>query len=442
MTPTTTPRPTRPPESLRQESDARSTSLLALTRAELRMGTRLPAFRLAALAMFVLGWSAGGMPGRGVGASAYAVADTAWQYLGFVAVIWMSLAAVRDTTLRTHILVYSKPQSNERLVLAKFLGAFLQLLLILLAMFVGAILSRLYAAGGLAGFPVYGIQYLRAAIVLFFAASGSYCLALLFDSAVAGMLVALYWIVMLAGKDFLAKFYYPAYTQNQVAYLFFGLFLLCCALLFYRRKRRGAVPAALWVRLGAPLSLLLGVYALWSVMRDGHDPLVRTQPALEKMAEQDIVTGNRTPGFLLPDQYGRPIRLSDFQGKILVIALWSPRESDSPLLLARLNEIQAKYGAQGVQPVAICLSEDSGAAATFARGDHLDYPVVIDWGTYNAPRGIEISPLADAYRADALPVVVITDRRRRVRQTLTDTFAYDGPLLELALRERLNAEPE
>ena len=104
--------------------------LLALTRAELRMGLRAAAFRLAVAGTFLLGWAAGGAPGRGVSSSAYGTAEAAWQYLGFVTVIWMSLAAVRDTVLRTDILVYSKPQPTERLVLAKFLGAFLQLLLI------------------------------------------------------------------------------------------------------------------------------------------------------------------------------------------------------------------------------------------------------------------------------------------------------------------------
>lgn len=416
--------------------------LIALTRAELRMGLRTALFRVAAAAMFLAGWGTGGAPGRGVAASAYGTAEAAWQYLGFVAVIWMALAAVRDTALRTDILVYSKPQPTERLVLSKFLGAFLQLLLLLLAMFLGAILSRLYVAGNLSGFSAYLVQYLRVAGVLFFAASGSYCLALLFDSPVAGALVGLYWAVMLGGREFLGKVYYPAYSQNLGGYLLLGLFLLSCALWFYRRQRRGATPVALWVPICAPLSLLLGGCTLWTVVRDGHDPTLRMHPFMERMAVQDMVEGERAPGILLPDQNGRLVQLSDFPDKILLVALWSPSDPESATLLAHLNDLHARYGAQGVQPVAICLSQDVGAGATFARGERLTYPIVSDWGTYNIPRGLEISPLADAYRAQILPQVVVTDRRRRVRESLNGTFAYDGPSLEEAIRERLTEEPE
>jgi peroxiredoxin len=366
----------------------------------------------------------------------------AWQFLGFVAIIWMSLAAVRETALRTDILVSSKPQPTERLALVKFLGAFLQILVVLLALFAGAVLGRLLAGGGLAGADAYVAQYLRAAGVLFFAASASYTLALLTDSAIAGALIALYWILTLSGKAFLGKFYFPAYTQNLGAYVALGLALLCLTLWLYRRSRRGAVPAAVWVRVGALAGLLLTGWLFWRVIRDGHDPQARLNPTLERMAEQDTSVGQKAPGFLLPDQNGRIVGLSDYTGKILVIGVWSPREPDAVLMLDRLEDLRKRFAAQGVQPIALCLSEDTGAAATFARGERLGYPVVSDWGTYNAPLNSDISPLGSAYRVDLLPKVVVTDRRRRVRAMVVGTQTYDGDDLEQLVRQRLAEEPQ
>src|SRR4051794_1390206 len=99
--------------------------VLALAGMEWRIGWRTAAFRFVALCAFLSGCTLGGTQGQGVALSAYTTAEDAWQYLGFVAVVWMSLVAIRETTLRTAILVFSKPQPGERLALAKFLGGFL-----------------------------------------------------------------------------------------------------------------------------------------------------------------------------------------------------------------------------------------------------------------------------------------------------------------------------
>jgi len=416
--------------------------LTAIAWTELRMGLRDGLFRFVAALLLALGWSVGSVGGRGVAMSAYTTGETACQYLGVAVTLWVSMGAVRETALRTEALIFTKPQPPERLALARFLGIFGQVLCFLSALFLGAILGRLMSEGNLFGFPAYGYQFLRSAGVLFFAASASYCLALLADSITAGMLVTLYWIIALAGRAFLAKFYFPWYTQNLPAYVFLGAGLLGFALWFSRRSLRGESKAALSVRIAAPVSLLLGVWLLWATIRGGHDPLAIQNPALERMSYQTILQGQLTPGFLLPDQNGKPTRLSQFPGRILLIALWSPREADSTLMLSRLDAISRQYGASGVTPVAICLSEDTGAAATFALGERLDFPMVYDWGTHNAAKDEETSPLAVAYSAGRLPRLVITDRRHRVRTILEGLDTYEGSELERTLLQRLKEEPE
>ena len=409
---------------------------------ELRMGLRTGVFRFMMLLMVAFGWSNGSIGGRGVGMSAYATGEAACQYMGILVVIWVALGAVRDTALRTDVLVFTKPQPPERMAFARFLGLLGQVLCFLLGLFVGAILGRLFSEGNLLGFSAYGLQFLRAACVLFFVSCASYCLALLTESPIAGSLVGLYWVVVMTGKEFLAKYYYPWYSQNLPGYLCLGVALLGFALWFCRRRLRGATKAALPVRILSPLALLLGFWLLWTTVRDGHDPMTRQNPNLERVSTQNMTEGALTPGFLFPNQEGKPTSLSQFPGKILLIALWSPRDPDSTLLLAHLEAFHAKYGARGVLPIAVCLSEDAGAATTFAQGEQLSFPMVYDWGTHNASRQDEISPLALAYRADHLPRLVLTDRRHRVVRILDGLSAYESTELEKFILQRLEEEPE
>ena len=108
----------------------------------------------------------------------------------------------------------------------------------------------------------------------------------------------------------------------------------------------------------------------------------------------------------------------------------------------RVSKRRGLHPTVGVLPIAICLSEDTGAANTFAVGEQLDFPMLYDWGTYHASRQEETSPVANAYRADHLPRLVITDRRRRVRTVLDGLTTYEGSDVDTFLEQRLEEEPE
>lgn len=276
---------------------------------ELRMGLRAGVFRVVSALLFATGWSVGGAEGRGAGMAAYSAGEFACQYLGAAIVVWVALGTVRDSALHTDVLVFTKPQPPERLALARFLGLLGQTLCFLLAFFLGAIAGRLAASGNGTGILAFGLQYLRAAGALFVASAATYSLALMADSAVAGMLIALYWIVALGGRDYLAKYYYPWYSQNLPAYIVLGLSLVCFALWFTRRRQRGSMPASVAVRLIAPVALGGSALLLWTAVQHGHDPMSVQNVGLERMSMQNLVQGELTPGFLLPDQNGKGIFL-------------------------------------------------------------------------------------------------------------------------------------
>lgn len=416
--------------------------VLSLAGMELRAGMRGPAFRFLAVLAAIVGWAVGGAPGHGVALSAWQAGEAAWRYLGFIVIAWMSFIAVQDIMARTDVLVYAKPQPNERIVLSRFLASFAQILVALCVLYAFAVASRLFSAGGLLGFTAYFSRLFVSAGVLFFVAAASYAMALLARTPLAGAVIGIYWIMAMAGKSYLHKAVFPAYSQNVPAYILLGLFVLGIACWFHRFRRRGGHPPAAWVWILTPLSLLLGASMMWRGVHTEYDPLYHTDPALDTMMSQNAVMGELAPGFRLPGASGHLESLADYPGRILLITLWSPADSESTIVLDRLEQIWKKYGSRGVQPVAICLSEDPAAVTTFARGADVHYPVVHDWGTHSAEKTADTSPMASAYEANTLPHLVVTDRRRRIRAVLHGVDTYDGNMLERAIQERLAEEPE
>ena len=418
------------------------TDRLALVATELRMGLRSRFFRLACLLSLAAGVPMGQGEGPGTAMAAYATGEAACQYLAMAAAIWCGYGALRDTASRADVIILTKPQPLERLALARYAGLLGQILIVAACLFVGASIGRLGTGGSPAGLGAFVLQYGRAAAVLFFATASSFGLALLGSSPIAGGLVGLILVAAMGGKAFLPKAAIPWYSQNLLGFAAAGAFLLFVSLWFSRKTLRGDRAAAVLVRMAVPVALCAAVLSFTHVLRTGHDPMVHEDQGLVRMSQQTVNLGGRTPGFLLPDGNNRGVTLSERTGKIVVLALFSPADADSGLLLSQLERVRKEFGSKGVEPVAICLSEDAGAPATFAAGETLGFPVVHDWGTHNAPQATERSPMAQAYLADRLPKVVITDRRHRVRVQLDGNQAYSSKNLDEFVGKRLEEEPE
>ncbi len=405
------------------------------------MGFKGATLRSAIAVALIGGWFLGKAAGMGAGLAAISTGDAASTYLAFVAVYWLSATAARDSSVGATAILWSKPQPTERMVLARFLGAYAQVLCVLAALFLGAIISRWVHSGTLMGADAFGAQFVRAALALFFASAASYALALVADTPLAGAIVGLFWVVSMAGQAFLAKVYYPYYTQNLVAFTAFGLFFLGIAVRFHRRGRMGSRPPEWWCRVPAPVGLAVALASSWITVRDGHDPIMRESPLMAEIGRQDAVIEKVAPGFLLPDQRGRPFSLSDAPGRVFVIGLLDPHTEEGALLLGRMRAIHEAYGRFGVLPVAVCISNDLGAGATLARGAGVGFPVVTDWGSHHAPKAAEASPVAGAFRVTDMPYVAVTDRRRRIRDIIEGISTYDGPQLKQAVLARIVEEP-
>ena len=81
-------------------------------------------------------------------------------------------------------------------------------------------------------------------------------------------------------------------------------------------------------------------------------------------------------GFPMQQLNGAELRLSDFQGKVILLDFWASWCAPCRDEIPHLVEWQAKYGGSGLQVIGISMDDDRAAAEKFAREFRMNYPVV------------------------------------------------------------------
>jgi peroxiredoxin len=120
-----------------------------------------------------------------------------------------------------------------------------------------------------------------------------------------------------------------------------------------------------------------------------------------------LQVGDQRLDFELPDTTGNLRRLSEFDGKIIVLNFWAtwcgPCIEEIPLL----GEFQRDYANRGVQVVAVAL-DDADAVKRFSRRTPLQFPSLLgEMATLNIGR------LYGNHRA-VLPYTVVIDRHGNI----------------------------
>jgi cytochrome c biogenesis protein CcmG/thiol:disulfide interchange protein DsbE len=93
-------------------------------------------------------------------------------------------------------------------------------------------------------------------------------------------------------------------------------------------------------------------------------------------APRDIVN-KPAPGFDLTDLNGRPLRLSSFRGKVVLLNFWAtwcgPCRVEMPVFASWQNQ----YGGQGLQIIGISLDDATGPPRRLVQRLRLNYPVAM-----------------------------------------------------------------
>lgn len=120
-----------------------------------------------------------------------------------------------------------------------------------------------------------------------------------------------------------------------------------------------------------------------------------------------LVVPDTRPVFTLPDLTGTPRSITEWDGKALLVNFWAtwcpPCRKEIPLL----KDMQAKYGAAGLQVIGIAVDE-TALVQDYAQEMQFNYPVLIGQ--------MEAVTVANSFGIDlyGLPFSVLTDRQGRI----------------------------
>ncbi|MFP7297793.1 thiol-disulfide oxidoreductase ResA [Neobacillus niacini] len=134
---------------------------------------------------------------------------------------------------------------------------------------------------------------------------------------------------------------------------------------------------------------------------------------------QKVAVGEEAPDFVLVDMDGKKHQLSDYKGQGVFLNFWGtwckPCEREFPYINNQYNH----YKEQGVQVLAVNISESDLAVNQFADRHKLDFPIVID----------KDGQVQTAYNIGTLPATFLIDKNGKVVKYHT------GQLLESTVRE-------
>jgi len=118
-----------------------------------------------------------------------------------------------------------------------------------------------------------------------------------------------------------------------------------------------------------------GGLAWFLSLAKGHRPVPRRQPDVVKVGFQ---VGERAPDFALRSLNGVDLRLSNLQGRPVLLNFWATWCAPCRVEMPWLAELDATYRSHGVQIIGVAMESGSPEeVAAFAREHGVQYQVVL-----------------------------------------------------------------
>ena len=157
------------------------------------------------------------------------------------------------------------------------------------------------------------------------------------------------------------------------------------------------------------------------------EELAKAAPEIAKAAEEakkpmhtefgSLKAGDTIPPFTVTGADGKPVSLSDFKGKRLVLGFWmvpaGERIKTSTAVMTRLSDLAVKYKDQGVVVLNVCTAAPKGKFDEWVAGNQSKYAFITAYDPVGAPtkdspvRSLVIA-LSGAKRV-TLPLAVMVD---------------------------------
>lgn len=90
------------------------------------------------------------------------------------------------------------------------------------------------------------------------------------------------------------------------------------------------------------------------------------------------IIGREAPAFGLPTRDGQLLNLADYKGKVVYLDFWASWCGPCRKSFPWMNEVQAKFGALGLQIVAVNLDEKDEDAQRFLKETPAQFTIAFD----------------------------------------------------------------
>ncbi|MFG0290738.1 MAG: TlpA family protein disulfide reductase [Rhodopirellula sp. JB044] len=148
------------------------------------------------------------------------------------------------------------------------------------------------------------------------------------------------------------------------------------------------------------------------------DNFASRQDALGRVARTALKARENRQGVIgqrfdpdLPSVSGRPLKMSDYLGKVVLMPFWSTAFPDSLIVLPNLREIQKRYPDE-VAIVGVNLDVEGTSVAGFVEREGIEFP---SFRSVSQPDAEIVNEVAYRFGAVTLLFVAILDEQGRVR---------------------------
>src|SRR5579864_735493 len=143
---------------------------------------------------------------------------------------------------------------------------------------------------------------------------------------------------------------------------------------------------------------------IYAGVRSSRGPKENAMIGNPEPLQPNDAKGKQAPDFSLQDLDGKPVKLSDFRGKAVLLNFWATWCGPCKVEMPWFVELQKQYGPQGLEIVGVAL-DDSGkdAIEKFAKSMGVNYTIL---------QGQDA--VGDAYGAIGLPTSYFIDRSGKI----------------------------
>ena len=140
-----------------------------------------------------------------------------------------------------------------------------------------------------------------------------------------------------------------------------------------------------------------------------------------------VEPGQIAPEFALQGQSGQVVRLSDYQDKVVYLYFWTSWCGTCVQAFPWLNEMQSKYGAKGLQIIAVDIDVKAEDASSFLAENPVNFLIAMDTRASTPP----------AYKVKALHTSLLIEPGGKVVARKIVVNDADKKLIESSIRQAL-----